>query len=261
MTTSAAASAASTSPRDRSKCANTTSDSSGSNTGASGSVRSRTRSRASRRVSRSGAASRATGSAWCRISPPTGTRIGWSVRMLAMTFWPGMSSAVTTATRAQSKPGSRSMPARRARASVERIVAPYHAPGTPGRRRRWRARSAWPDPPAGVGEPRPPGRAARPGSTAGAGSWAGSLGPRGRRAGVSIVNVGTPSMVPKRGAPRRAVSSVLDRSTVAGPVSPVCRRARIRSARIRLVRRPVPASAPGPGWRRCARRRPRRGPR
>ena len=46
---------------------------------ASGSVRTCTASRAAARsVARSGAARRASGSAWWRISPPIGTRIGWS---------------------------------------------------------------------------------------------------------------------------------------------------------------------------------------
>ncbi len=42
---------------------------------------------------------------------------------------PGMSAAVTTATFDQSNAGSRSMATKRAWASVERIVAPNHAPG------------------------------------------------------------------------------------------------------------------------------------
>ena len=44
-------------------------------------------------------------------------------------FSPGMSAAVMTTTRDQSKSGSSSMPRSRAWASVERIVAPYQAPG------------------------------------------------------------------------------------------------------------------------------------
>ena len=103
--------------------------SSGSKTGSIAAVRRVTRRLASRRVSRSAAASSATGSAWWRISPPSGTRIGWSSAMLATTFRPGMSSAVTTATRVQSKAGSSSIASRRAWGTVERIVAPYQAPG------------------------------------------------------------------------------------------------------------------------------------
>ena len=45
-------------------------------------------------------------------------------------FSPGMSAAVTTTTFDQSKAGSRSSASKVACASVERIVAPYHAPGT-----------------------------------------------------------------------------------------------------------------------------------
>src|SRR5688572_16614742 len=45
-------------------------------------------------------------------------------------FSPGISAAVTTTTFDQSKPGSRSRASKVAWASVERIVAPYHAPGT-----------------------------------------------------------------------------------------------------------------------------------
>jgi hypothetical protein len=44
-------------------------------------------------------------------------------------FSPGMSSAVTRMTLDQSNEGSRSRATKRACASVERIVAPYHAPG------------------------------------------------------------------------------------------------------------------------------------
>ena len=55
-------------------------------------MRSVTRRFASRSVSRSGAAISATGSAWCRISPPTGTRIGWSACDARDEFVPGMSS-------------------------------------------------------------------------------------------------------------------------------------------------------------------------
>ena len=50
-------------------------EASGSKTGGSGSVRRRMRRLASRSVSRSGAASSATGSAWWRISPPTEGRL------------------------------------------------------------------------------------------------------------------------------------------------------------------------------------------
>ena len=65
--------------RARSRSARTRArDSSGSKTGRSCSVRGLRRRRASRRVARSGAAMRASGSAWCWISPPSGTRIGWS---------------------------------------------------------------------------------------------------------------------------------------------------------------------------------------
>ncbi len=49
--------------------------------------------------------------------------------MRLTTFSPGMSRAVTTTTLDQSKAGSRSMAMRRACASVERMVAPYQAPG------------------------------------------------------------------------------------------------------------------------------------
>jgi hypothetical protein len=49
--------------------------------------------------------------------------------MRLTTFSPGMSSAVTTTTRRQSNASSRSIDSRRACGSVERIVAPYHAPG------------------------------------------------------------------------------------------------------------------------------------
>ena len=130
MTSSpSSARAASTSPLISSWWANTTVESRGSKTGGRASVRSVTRFLASRRVSRSAAARSATGSAWCRISPPTGTRIGWSSAMLATTFRPGMSSAVTTATFDQSNDGSSSMASRRACGTVERIVAPYQAPG------------------------------------------------------------------------------------------------------------------------------------
>ena len=92
-------------------------------------MRSVTRRFASRSVSRSGAAISATGSAWWRISPPTGTRIGWSAAMLATTLVPGMSSAVTTTTRSHGNAGSSSIASSVAWASVERIVAPYQAPG------------------------------------------------------------------------------------------------------------------------------------
>jgi hypothetical protein len=50
--------------------------------------------------------------------------------LIALTrFSPGMSAAVTMTTFDQSTSGSGSMATRRARGSVERIVAPYHAPG------------------------------------------------------------------------------------------------------------------------------------
>jgi hypothetical protein len=81
-------------------------------------------------VARSGAARRARPSAWCWISPPTGTRIGWSDLIELMMFSPGMSAAVTTTTLVQSKAGSRSSPSNVAWASVDRIVAPNQAPGT-----------------------------------------------------------------------------------------------------------------------------------
>ena len=103
---------------------------SGSKTGASRVVRGVARCRASRSVARSGAARSASGSAWCWISPPSGTRIGWSLLMLLTMFSPGMSAAVTTTTLVQSKAGSRSSASKVAWASVERIVAPYQAPGT-----------------------------------------------------------------------------------------------------------------------------------
>ena len=57
-----------------------------------------------------------------------GTSTGWSSSIRLTTFSPGMSSAVTTTTRLQSKPSPRSIPSRRAWGSVERMVAPYHAP-------------------------------------------------------------------------------------------------------------------------------------
>ena len=85
--------------------------------------------RAARSVARSGAARRASGSAWCWISPPTGTRIGWSALIELTMLSPGMSAAVTTTTVDQSKAGSSSRATNVACASVERIVAPYQAPG------------------------------------------------------------------------------------------------------------------------------------
>ena len=76
-----------------------------------------------------GAAISAHGSAWWRISPPTGTSTGWSSSIRLTMLSPGMSSAVTTTTRFQSKASSSSMPSRRACGSVDRIVAPNQAPG------------------------------------------------------------------------------------------------------------------------------------
>ena len=49
--------------------------------------------------------------------------------MLATMFRPGMSTDVTTATLDQSNAGSSSIARSRARGTVERIVAPYQAPG------------------------------------------------------------------------------------------------------------------------------------
>ena len=130
-TTSALASAASTSvPASIVYWANVWSDSSGSKTPGSFVVRGSARRRASRRVALSGAARRASGSAWCWISPPSGTRIGWSLLIELTMFSPGMSAAVTTTTFDQSKPGSSSSASNVACASVDRMVVPYHAPGT-----------------------------------------------------------------------------------------------------------------------------------
>ena len=92
------------------------------------SVRSRMRRLASRSVALSGAATRATGSAWCRMT--SAARAGWSALIELTMFSPGMSAAVRTTTRDQSKAGSSSMPSRRACGTVERSVAPYQAPGT-----------------------------------------------------------------------------------------------------------------------------------
>ena len=55
----------------------------------------------------------ASGSAWCWISPPTGTRIGWSALIELTTLSPGMSAAVTTTTVDQSNAGSSSSAAKR----------------------------------------------------------------------------------------------------------------------------------------------------
>ena len=107
----------------------TWSDATGSKTGGSGSVRTVIACRAARSVARSGAARSASGSAWCWISPPIGTRIGWSSLIELTMLSPGMSAAVTTMTVDQSKAGSRSSATNRACASVERIVAPNQAPG------------------------------------------------------------------------------------------------------------------------------------
>jgi hypothetical protein len=71
----------------------------------------------------------AQGSAWWRISPPTGTSTGWSSWMRLTRFSPGMSALVTTTTRFQSNASSSSIASRRACGSVERIVAPNQAPG------------------------------------------------------------------------------------------------------------------------------------
>ena len=64
---------------------------------------------AARSVARSGAAMSAHGSAWCWISPPTGTSTGWSSWIRLTRFSPGMSSAVTTTTRFQSNASSSSI--------------------------------------------------------------------------------------------------------------------------------------------------------
>jgi hypothetical protein len=63
------------------------------------------------------------------ISPPTGTRTGWSSLISETMLSPGMSAAVTTTTRDQSNSGARSIARRRACGSADRIVAPYQAPG------------------------------------------------------------------------------------------------------------------------------------
>ncbi len=82
---------------------------------------------ASRRVALSGAARSATGSAWWRMM--SAARAGMSSWMELTMFSPGISAAVMTTTFDQSKSGSSSSPSRRACASVERMVAPYQAPG------------------------------------------------------------------------------------------------------------------------------------
>src|SRR2546430_1353295 len=78
---------------------------------------------------RSAAASRRIGSSLCLISPPFGARTGWSSRISWTTLSPGMSSAVTTTTRLQSKAGSRVIERRRPLGTVDRTVFPYQAPG------------------------------------------------------------------------------------------------------------------------------------
>ncbi len=138
--------------------------------------------------------------------------------MLATTFRPGMSSAVTTATRSQAnarvevdgdqarvgvgRPDRRAVP----RAREHQVVG---VEGGPGQLGRTLAPGREPAPreggPIGRAQERRLGRA---------------LGPRGRRAGVSIVNVGTPSMIAKRGARRRAVSSVPGTTGSSGAPSP-----------------------------------------
>src|SRR5688500_10532919 len=55
--------------------------------------------------------------------------MGWSDLIELTMLSPGMSAAVTTMTFDQSKAGSSSSASKVACASVERIVAPYHAPG------------------------------------------------------------------------------------------------------------------------------------
>ena len=94
--------------------------------------------------------------------------------MLATTLRPGMSSAVTTATRLQSNPGSSSIASSRACGTVERIVAPYQAPGN--------TRSS-------VYSARPVSLAG-PSRRSGSGTARPSLGVFGRLAGAWIVNVG-----------------------------------------------------------------------
>ncbi len=128
ITRSAASKPASRSPLAISNRLQASVDARGSKTGGSGSVRRWIASRAARARAGSGAATSATGSATCRIS--SATSAGWSSASEAITFSPGMSAAVTTTTCDQSNAGSRSMPSRRACASVARTVAPYHAPGT-----------------------------------------------------------------------------------------------------------------------------------
>ena len=77
------------------------------------------RARRARPAARRGAGSR----------PRPATRIGWSALIELTMLSPGMSAAVTTTTLDQSNAGSRSSATNRACASVERIVAPYQAPG------------------------------------------------------------------------------------------------------------------------------------
>ena len=258
MTTSAAASAASTSPRVRSKCANTTSEASGSNTGASGSVRSRTRRRASRRVSRSGAASRATGSAWCRISPPTGTRIGWSCRDAGHDV-PARDvvrrdhgdarpvEARVEVDAGQARPGVR-RPDRRAvpRAREHQVVGVGGGPGQLGRTLAPGRRATAP-------------RAGGPTWGSRRGGWLGWVA-RATRPPRGCVDRQRGDSVDDLEAWRPAARGVKR----AGPSSVAADRCPARQdpvARIQFVRCPVPAAAPGPGWPRCARRRPRPGPR
>src|SRR5215207_9327156 len=56
--------------------------------------------------------------------------MGWSDLIELTMFSPGVSAALTTMTFDQSKAGSRSSASKVACASLERIVAPYQAPGT-----------------------------------------------------------------------------------------------------------------------------------
>ena len=112
------------------------------------------------------AARSASGSAWCWISPPIGTRIGWSSLIELTMFSPGMSAAVTTTTFDQSKAGSSSSASKR---GVRVGRADRRAvPGARARRCRrctWPCRSAWPGPRGGAARPdgRDRGRSCRAG--------------------------------------------------------------------------------------------------
>ena len=142
------------------------------------------------------------------LAPPTGTRIGWSSAMLATTLRPGMSTEVTTATFDQSKAGSSSIASSRAWGTVERIVAPYQAPG----KTRSSAYRACPVSLAG------------PSRRVGSGTATPRTGAADRSAGLWIVKGwAPPSDLPKRAVRRRGVSSRRPAATqgVTG-VAPVC---------------------------------------